>query len=166
VAGEVVRLGPEHDRSAFDSGEPSLDRWLREHAGQSDRRDGARTYVLCDGVRAIGYYSVCTFSVEAEEAPRALRIGRHPIPAILLARLAVDRRCQGRGIGSRLLVDSLVRVVRVADEVAARLLVVDALHERAATFYQSNGFRPLDEEHALRLYLPMQDIRRTLAAAR
>src|SRR5688500_8299712 len=107
MTGEIVRLAPEHDRSAFDSGEPPLDRWLREHAGQSDRKDGARTYVVCDGSRVVGYYSLCTYSVEPDVAPKKVRIGGHQIPAILLARLAVDRSCQGRGLGRRLLMDAL-----------------------------------------------------------
>lgn len=157
-----------HDRSQFECGEPTLDAWLREQAGQSQRRDAARTYVVCDpsdASRIIGYYSVCMFSVGCEEAPPPVRVGAYPVPAVLLARLAVDRRYQARGVGSTLLLDALLVSAKVSKAIAARMMVVHALHEDAADYYCKQGFRRY-ERQPLTLYLPMQDIRETLRVAR
>jgi GNAT superfamily N-acetyltransferase len=166
----VTRPGPvpfdksAHDRSSFSCGEESLDRWLREQSGQSQRKDATRTYVLCDGSQVIGYYSVSAFSVACEEAPPAARIGAYPVPAVLLARLAVDQRQQGKGVGAMLLLDALLVAAKVADVIGARMMVVHALHERAAEYYRSKGFKPFEKD-PLTLYLPMQHIRRTLEVA-
>jgi ribosomal protein S18 acetylase RimI-like enzyme len=152
-----------HDRTHFHCGEPTLDDWIRRFAGQAIRRDGARTYVACDGPRVMAYYSVCAFQVERDVAPPWVRIGGHPVPAILLARLAVDRSAQGLGLGSLLLLDALSLTASVAERVGARVLVVHALHDRAAAFYLRYGFARFDSQ-PLSLYLPMQDVRATLAA--
>lgn len=160
---EISRLDRKlHDRSAFDSGEPALDEWLQKMAGQAAARDGAQTYVLCeDDNRVIGYYSVVAHAVDSDEAPASMRFGRYPIPAVLIARLAVDRTRQGEGIGSTLLLDALRLASVVSELVGTRILLVDALHEKAAAFYVRHGFRRFDSA-PLTLYLPMQDVRRTL----
>jgi GNAT superfamily N-acetyltransferase len=152
-----------HDRSAFDSGEPTLDEWLRERASNAARNDSARTYVICDATRVVAYHSMCTFSVEPADAPPGVRVGSHPILAILIARLAVDREYQRRGLGEHLLADALVRAVRVADDVAAKIVVVHALHEAAAGFYVRSGFQPFNEAHPRTLFLTIKDVRRTVA---
>jgi GNAT superfamily N-acetyltransferase len=157
----IEPLDARHDRTAFDSGEPALDTWLRHHAGQSGRRDAARTYVAAEDARVVGYYSVCAFSVECADAPPALRAGRHPVPAVLVARLAVDRAHQGRGLGSLLLLDALFVAAAVSERIGARVAAVHALHDRAAAFYAAHGFRPFESD-PLTLYLPLRDIRRTL----
>jgi GNAT superfamily N-acetyltransferase len=161
VNDQIEPLTARHDRTAFDSGEPALDAWLRDHAGQASRRDGARTYVAAEGARVVGYYSLCAFSVECADAPATIRAGRQPIPAILLARLAVDRAHQGRGLGSLLLLDALFVAAAVSERIGARVLALHALHEKAAGFYAAHGFRPFDSD-PLTLYLPMRDVRRTL----
>lgn len=151
-----------HDRSLFDCGNHALDRWLVEQAGQSQRRDGSRTYVLCDDEDVvIGYYSLCASSLAAAEAPVTARLGRHPIPAVLLARLAVDQGHQGRGVGSVLLLDALVTSVRVAEMIGARLLLVDTVDAAAAEFYSAHGFGLLETAPET-LFLLMKDIRKTL----
>jgi ribosomal protein S18 acetylase RimI-like enzyme len=155
---------PKHDRGPFASGEPALDEWLKKLAGQATRRDGARTYVACDGARVVGYYSLCAFQLERESAPEQAQFGALPVPAILLARLAVDREWQGSGLGRRLVVHAAATAVAVADLVGARVLVVHALHEVAAGFYRRLGFAPF-ETRPLSLYLTMKDIRETLVAA-
>lgn len=153
-----------HDRSSFDSGEPSLDRWLRENAGQAMKQDSARTYVICDEAnRVMGYYSLCAFQVESAVAPKRIRVGSYPVPAVLLARLAVDRSQQGLGLGGYLLLDALGTAAAVAAAVGARVMVVHALHDPAAQFYRKYGFQAFETD-PLSLYLPMQDIRATLAA--
>lgn len=154
-----------HERSSFTCGEESLDRWLKEHSSQAEKRDSARTYVVSDDhQRVLGYYSICAFSVESAEAPPTVRAGAYPIPSVLLARLAVDEREQGTGLGSVLLLHALLVAARVADAIGARMMVVHALHEKAAAFYAANGFKPFEAD-PLTLYLPMQDIRKTLTLA-
>jgi predicted N-acetyltransferase YhbS len=161
----IVPFDPSsHDRSAFDSGEPALDAWLRERAGQAQRKDTARTYVASDGGDVVGYYSLCAFALEPASAPAPIAQGRLPVPAVLLARLAVDVRWQGRGVGSALLLDALVVSAQVADVVGAHVMAVHALHDRAARFYVRHGFTPFDAD-PLTLYLPMKDIRRSLQEA-
>lgn len=153
-----------HDRTQFDCGEPSLNSWLREFAGQATKKDGARTYVACEEGRVVGYYSLCTFSLEKAGAPKQLQFGPYEIPALLLARLAVDVSKQSDGLGSFLLLDALRVAALVADAVGARVMVVHALHDNAAAFYSVQGFG-MFETDPLTLYLPMKDIRATLAAA-
>ena len=152
-----------HDRVEFESGEPSLDAWLKEFAGQTAKKDGARTYVACDGRTVVGYYSLCSFQVESTVVPKPLRLAGYPVPAVLLARLAVDKSRQGHGLGGYLLLDALRVSALVADQIGARIMVVHALHEAAADFYLNNGFDRFVSE-PLTLSLPMHDIRATLEA--
>jgi GNAT superfamily N-acetyltransferase len=154
-----------HERSEFSCGEESLDRWLKEQAGQAQKKDATRTYVVADEHdRIIGYYSLCAFSVKTEGAPPAMKVGRYPIPAVLLARLAVQEREQGSGLGASLLLDAFSVAASVADAIGARMLVVHALHEKAARYYEANGFKAFEQD-PLTLYLPMQDIRESLRVA-
>jgi GNAT superfamily N-acetyltransferase len=120
-------------------------------------------YVVIDEGRVVGYHALCAYSVGADTAPSGTRLGRLDVPAILLARLAVDKRHQGRGLGEHLLLDGLLRAAQVADAIGAKLMVVHALHEPAARFYLRSGFRRF-ESQPLHLYLPMRDVRRTLSA--
>jgi predicted N-acetyltransferase YhbS len=153
-----------HDRSTFQSGEPSLDSWIRHLAGQAGRRDGARTYVACDGPRVVGYYSLCAFQVDRGSAPGRARAGRHEISAVLIARLAVDETHQGMGLGGYLLLGALRIAALVADRIGVRLVVVHALHEEAAGFYGHHGFTRF-ETAPLSMYVLMQDVRKTLATS-
>ena len=153
-----------HDRSSFQSGEGSLDSWLRHVAGQADRRDGARTYVACVGPKVVGFYSLCAFQVDRASAPDRARAGPHEIPAVLLARLAVDQTHQGTGLGAYLLLDALRISALVAERIGVRLMVVHALDEEAAGFYLHYGFTRF-ETAPLSLYLLMQDVRKTLATS-
>ena len=123
-----------HDRSQFVSGEPMLDDWIRRFAGQAARRDGARTYVVCDGPRVIGYYSVCAFQVERDVAPPWTRIGGHPVPAILLARLAVDQVGSGTRLGQWLCSMRCRSPHPSLSGSAPASWWCHALHEQAATF--------------------------------
>src|SRR4051812_25607769 len=119
--------------SPFDSGEPSLDSWLRDQAGQQDRRNGVRTFLGADEaeVRIAGYYATVTYELTTEDAGETFgRVPRYPVPAILLARLAVDRDYQRSGIGKLLLFDALARLERTSHDIGFELVVVDALHEQ------------------------------------
>jgi GNAT superfamily N-acetyltransferase len=154
-----------HRVDSFRSGREVLDRWLRAHAGQSQRRDAARTFVTAepDGV-VVGYYTLVAAQVrhETATAPVGRGMSRHfPIPVALLARLAVDQRQQGEGLGASLLLDALQRVIRASGEIAVRAIIVDAIDERAASFYRHFGFEssPLS---ASTLMVPLDIARRVL----
>jgi GNAT superfamily N-acetyltransferase len=136
-----------HEVEDFSCGQESLDRWLRRYAGQGEGRDSARTFVATGDQGAVcGYYTLVAGQVEHEAATKAARRGlsRHfPIPAVILARFAVDQRHQGQGLGARLLDDALKRICRAAEEVAVRAVVVHAIDDAAAGFYERFGFRGL-----------------------
>jgi len=138
------RFDPDrHDVSDFTCGESSLDTWLREQAGPANVRNTARTWVWVDSLgTVVGYYALAAHKVARSAVPS--RIGRGgpvEIPAVLLARLALSTSLQGQGLGEVLVADALARIVEATQTVAARLVVVDALHERVARFYESLGFR-------------------------
>jgi GNAT superfamily N-acetyltransferase len=135
-----------HDTSQFQSGNEALDRWLVRYAGQSERRDAARTFVLADTGVVIGYYALLAGEVDHGQATERTRKGmsRHyPIPVAILARLAVDHRHQNRGLGATLLRDALRRVTLASEQLAVRAVVVHAVDEPAARFYEHFGFRAL-----------------------
>ncbi|HEX9481126.1 MAG TPA: GNAT family N-acetyltransferase [Solirubrobacteraceae bacterium] len=136
-----------HDVTRFRCGNELLDRWLERYAGQNQRRDAARTFVVvATEQRVFGYYALLAGQLDHHEAPAETSKGlcRHfPIPVAILARLAVEASQQGRGIGAALLNDALVRVVRAAEQVAVRAVVVHAVDENAARFYERFGFRAL-----------------------
>jgi GNAT superfamily N-acetyltransferase len=157
--------GERRDASGFDCSEPALDAWLRSYAGQSQRRDAARTFVAADSAgRIAGYYTLVAAVIDHSEATTATRRGlsRHfPIPAALLARLAVDREHQGSGLGRSLLLDALERILRASDEVAMRAVLVHAKSPAAASFYARYGFEPSGID-ALTLMVPLPIVRATL----
>jgi GNAT superfamily N-acetyltransferase len=153
-----------HDVSTFDCGEDALNRWLRHSAGQSQRRDAARTFVIIGGQRrVIGYYTTVGGEFHHEHASPAVRRGvsKHfPIPVALVARLAVDVGFHGHGIGALLLCDALTRVLAAAEQVAIRAVVVHAISERAAAFYIRFGFKPLADEPRT-LMITLDELRRS-----
>jgi GNAT superfamily N-acetyltransferase len=135
-----------HDTSGFASGNEALDRWLIRYAGQSERRDAARTFVLTDAGVVIGYYALLAGELDHGQATAPTRKGmsRHyPIPVAILARLAVDARHQHRGLGATLLRDALRRVAVASEQIAVRAVVVHAVDESAGRFYEHFGFRAL-----------------------
>lgn len=136
-----------HEVADFACGEESLDHWLHRYAGQGERRDATRTFVATDEQGAVrGYYTLVAGQLEHVDAIETVRKGlsRHfPIPMAILARLAVDQRSQGQGLGASLLHDAFERICRAAQEVAVRAVVVHAIDEAAAAFYEHFGFRSL-----------------------
>ena len=133
-----------HRLNSLDSGEAELDTWLREHAAGAEARRVARTFVWCraDEDVAVGYYSLAGHRLVRDDLPKSIGRGSPAeVPAVLLARLAIDASLQGQGLGGALLADALRRVVVATELVAARFVVVDALHENAAKFYEHHGFR-------------------------
>lgn len=136
-----------HDVTGFSCGNEQLDRWLLRYAGQNQRRDAARTFVaVTTDQRVYGYYTLLAGQLDHKEATPETSEGlsqHFPIPVAILTRLAVDGRQHGRGIGAALLNGALVRVVRASEQVAVRAMVVHAVDEHAATFYERFGFRSL-----------------------
>jgi len=159
----VEKLTRDHNLSSFDCGKPSLNDWLKRFALTNEQSDSARTYVVHRFGNVIGYYSLSAGAVRKEESPARVAKGlaRHPIGVILLARLAVDRREQGTGLGKALLVDALWRAAGAADAIGARAILVHALDDEAVAFYKKFGFEPspLDSKQ---LMLLMKDLRATL----
>ena len=156
-----------HNRKGFDCGRSELNDWLAQHAGQAQvRHNSARTFVLTeDGETILGYYALASHSVDVDVVSSQLarsQLGSYPIPAVLLARLAVAADRQGNRLGERLLADAVHRVVKASESIGIALLVVDALDDRAASFYQKYGFQrwPVD---GLRLFARVKDIAKTFA---
>lgn len=158
----IERLA-DHDRKGFSSGEPSVDRWFRESAGQMASRGLATTHVMVATVSGeiTGYYSLSNFTVTATELP--LELGRKlpqrvPIPAHLIGQLGVDARYQGQGYGRALVYDAVRRAERQTTQSASFGVVVHALTPALASWYIQLGFRPF-EAHPLHLIISMKDIR-------
>lgn len=137
-------LGDQHDRSAFDSGNVELDNWLRLHASTAAGQ-GTRTYVVVDGAGAVaGYFAIAPHTIDREALSKPQGRGApRRIPAILLAKLALDRRLQGQGIGGELLVVALGTIVGAARRAGGKFVVVDAIDEGAARFYEHYEFVPV-----------------------
>jgi len=163
----LERLEAHHDLSQFASGNNELDDWLHRHALAAQQMDSARTFLLLRRERVLGYFSLTMGSVLRAEAPAKLvgGLAGYPVGMVLLARLAVDRQEQGRGLGALLLAEALRKAVAAGEAAAARLVVVDAIDEDAAHFYQRHGFVPAPE-HPLRLYRRMGDVRASLESSR
>lgn len=154
----VRLLGSHHALDGFDSGVAELDAWLKRSARTAAASGTAATYVLCRGTQVVGYYALAMSSVVHDQAPSRLRRGMpDPVPVVLLARLAIDMSEQGRQLGGHLLVDALRRCVRGGREFGARAVVVDALNEEAAAFYEHFDFHRLD---GLRLWRRLSDVAR------
>jgi len=151
------RLAADDHVDGFDSGEPELDGWLVRQAQRNQTSGGSRTYVTTRAGRVVGYYSLATGSVvHAEVSGRVRRNQPNPIPVILLGRLAVHRKEQGRGLGAHLLRDAVTRTVEAASIVAVRALLVHALHEQARQFYLNFDFEPSPTD-PLHLFLLLKD---------
>ena len=155
-----------HDRSTFDSGEPTLDDWLRRYAGQNRRRDTAATWVIAtDDDTVVAYASVAMTAIDRSAAPSAVAKGApDPIPALLLGRLAVDRKHAGLGIGTALTAHVLATAIELNAKAACRAVVVTAFNVTAHTWWEHVGFRPFDADapDPADLYLLTADIEATL----
>ena len=162
----LERLRADHDLAGFTCGVDELDRWLRRHAVAAQQMDSARTIVVVGDNRVVGYVSLTMGSVQRADAPQQLVRGMpgYPVGMVLIARLAVDKREQGAGLGTRLFADALRVAVLAGESVAARLVVVDALDEQAAGFYRRHGFTDT-LDRPLRLYRRMKDIRASFEPA-
>jgi predicted N-acetyltransferase YhbS len=156
-------LGKQHRLDDFRCGEPALDDWLKRHARAAHASDSARVFVVTleDRETVVGYYALAAAQVRPQEATTRALKGQpraRPIPAILLARLAVDVRHQGAGLGRSLLQDVLLRCVEAAEAIGARVLLVHAKHDAAKQWYMQFDFEasPTDSLHLLML---LKDVR-------
>jgi GNAT superfamily N-acetyltransferase len=160
----VQKLDASHEVDAFDCGKGPLDRFLQRHALVNQKAGSAQTYVVCRGEqRVAGYYSLAVGAVEHADAPGRVGKGlaRHPIPVMLLARLAIDRAEQGKGLGKALLKDALLRTAQAAEIAGIRALLVHAKDDEARAWYEQFDFEPspTDPYH---LFLLMKDLRAIL----
>lgn len=148
--GPPAKLSAAHDLSAFDSGEPVLDDWLRRRALQNEESGPSRTYVVCAGTKVVGYYSLAVGAIaHAEALGKAPRNMPNPVPAVILGRLAIDKKCQGAGIGTALLRDAILRTIHAADIAGIRVILVHAISETAKRFYEKHGFIASPVDHMM-----------------
>ena len=160
----VEALARSHDLTHFDCGShASLNDWLKRFAWVSQQSETSRTYVVHRAGRVVAYYSIATGSARREDAPPRVARGLagHPVPIILLTRLAVDITEQGAGLGKAMLKDALVRIAGAADIVGVRAVLVHAIDAQAAAFYQRFNFEP-SPANDLHLMLLMKDLRLAL----
>lgn len=163
VYGAVAKLGAADNVDAFDCGSPALNQFLQRYALVNLKANSAQTYVCCVEGAVVGYYSLAVGSVDAESAPaRVLKgMARHPVPVMILARLAVDLAHQRKGLGQALLKDALLRTVQAADIAGIRAVLVHAKDEAARQWYESWEFEPSPTD-AFHLFLMLKDLKSLL----
>jgi GNAT superfamily N-acetyltransferase len=152
-----------HHLDGFESGEASLDTWLRQRALRNHASGASRCFVIADGGAVVGYYTLSAGSISHAAAPKAMRRNMpDPLPVLLLGRLAIDRRHQNRGLGQGLLRDAMFRAVNVAHETGVFAILLHAPSEPAKRFYLSRGFveSPLQ---SMTLMTTLQTVRVILA---
>jgi len=154
-------LSGDRQTESFDSGESVLDDWLRRRARANQISGASRTYVVCEGKVVVAYYALASGAIAQAAVPGRFRRNMpDPIPVVVLARLAVDRNHQGRGLGRALFRDAARRVAHAADVIGIRGIVVHAISEEARKFYIALGFDPCPAE-AMTLVVTLQDVRAT-----
>jgi len=163
---KVEPLGPHHHRAGFACGVESLDRYFKTQANQDVKRKINGVFVLvdpCKPAEVLGYYTLCATALAQGDVPVAARkhLPRYPlVSATLVGRLAVVGSQQRQGLGALLLADAVQRAYTSASSIGSSMLIVDAISEQAAAFYEANGFVRLPD--SLRLILPMQAIAKLL----
>lgn len=159
----IEKLRRDHPIDAFDCGQEALNSWLRKHALQNQGAGGAQTYVGLAGGAVIGYYSLAVGQIEYNDAPERLQKGlaRHPVPIMLLARLAVHRDWQKQGVGRALLRDAVLRTLQAAEIAGIRALAVHAKDDQACRYYEQFDFVPSPTD-PLHLLVLLKDIRSRL----
>lgn len=159
----IEKLRRHHHVDSFDCGEEALNRFLVRYAFQNQQAEASQTYVALVGDEVIGFYTLVVAQVEYDDAPQRLGRGlaRHPIPLMLLARLAVATNWQGQGLGSGLLKDAMLRTLHAAEIAGLRAIAVHAKDDDARAFYERFGFvpAPTDPYH---LFALLKDVRAIL----
>ena len=135
------KLTAKHDVSAFKSGEPTLDDWLKRRALANEESGASRTYVVCSGNRVVGYYGLANGAIAHNEVTGHIRRNmRGPIPVMVIGRLAIDEAYQGQGVGAALLRDAILRTLQAAEIAGIRAILVHAISDDAKKFYERSGF--------------------------
>jgi len=159
----IEKLRREHSVEHFDCGREALNRFLIRYALQNQQAGASQTYVALADAEVVGYYTLVVGQVEYDGAPERLKKGlaRHPVPIMLLARLVIARNWQGKGLGSGLLKDAMLRTLQASDIAGIRAFAVHAKDDEAKAFYERFDFiaSPSDPYHLFRL---LKDIRALL----
>jgi GNAT superfamily N-acetyltransferase len=135
------KLNPAHNLSQFQCGEQELDDWLKRRALHNEDSGASRTYVICIKRQVVGFYALSAGAIAHKDAPgRVRRNMPDPVPVMVIGRLAMDIQLQGRGIGTALLKDAVLRTIQAAGIVGIRAILVHAISEGAKRFYQRLGF--------------------------
>lgn len=154
----IVPISKSHERANFSCGKPALDTFLRSLVSQYEKRGLARTYVAVapGSVQVAGYYSLAASHLEVSALSDGLKkkLPKHPIPTMLLGRLAVDSSFHGQGLGEYLLLDAIQTVLDLSEQVGIFGIDVWAIDDGASAFYQKYGFVPL-VDHPHHLLLPL-----------
>ena len=161
----IEKLRRDHAVDAFNCGESALNRFLGRFAFQAQLAGGSQTYLALNDDAVVGYYTLVFGNVRFEDAPERLTKGmaRHPVPLMILARLAISLQWQGKGLGAGLLKDAMLRTLAAADIAGLRALAVHAKDDTAQSFYRHFGFieSPSDPMH---LFVLIKDVRNLLSA--
>lgn len=156
-------LEARHRLEDFDCGKTALNEWLHRHARQAQGSGSAKTFVVADGDRVVGYFSLTVGQVDTLEAPERIRkgMGQYPVPVVILARLAVSIHDQGKGIGFGMLQDAIRRTLLIAEQAGIRAMLTHPIDDEASSFYTRFGFiaSPLSGQQLLLL---LKDARHTL----
>lgn len=153
-----------HDVSAFSCGKPTLDHWLKTRALANQEKGFTVVVVVHDAGRVVGYYGVAPTGVVPSILPRSIRTGQppNPVPCLLLGQLATDTEWAGHGIGTGLMKHALQRCVQASRLIGGRALLVNAVDEEAARFWQRHGFMP-SKDDPLVLLRAISDVAAMLA---
>lgn len=161
----IEKLARRHDVDAFDCGKEPLNLFLARYALQNQKAEASQTYVALNDERIVGYYTLVVGEIAYDRAGDRLKKGlaRHPVPVMVLARLAVSTGMQGKGVGSGLLKDALMRTISAADIAGIRAIIVHAKDDEAKSFYERYDFTasPTDPYH---LFVLVKDVRATLGS--
>jgi GNAT superfamily N-acetyltransferase len=158
----IEPIDAHHDRSSFTCADASLDEYLQRYARQNHQKNIARAYVAVDEDHSVfGYYTLSASRVGFENLPEAIarKLPRYPVPAALIGKLATHVSVQGGGLGARLLIDALTRILGASDEVGIKVILVDALSDTAKAFYQHFGFIELPDQK-MTLFIPIETVRK------
>lgn len=154
----IEKLRRNHAVDDFDCGRAELNRFLTRFAWQGQQSGASQTYVAFDGDEVVGFHTLVVGHVDYADAPDRLAKGlaRHPVPLMVLARLGVSVRCQGKGLGAGLLKDAIMRTLQAADIAGIRAIAAHAKDDSAREFYRRFDFveGPTDEHH---MFLLLKD---------
>lgn len=166
IATRIEKLARHHAVEDFDCGNEALNRFLIRYALTGQLSNASQTYIGLAGDEVIGYYTLVVGEVSYEDAPERLTKGmaRHPVPLMVLARMATSRQWQGKGVGTGLLKDAMRRTVNASEIAGIRAMAVHAKDEAARAFYSQFDFESSPVQ-SLHLYMLVKDLRRAIAAS-